>query len=166
LSFAEVIEITGGDGSPSGLSGVYHNPSRESFILALGDAPKIWEVFYGPNPPAFGFAHDWRVEGPVPHSTPFPIRKITTPDILANFGFDPSHEYLLGAARQGGGMVIDLVIGQRVANLDLPQDPQFDEGLIKTKDGEGYVMEIEYPEEETVWMIDMKTWETTKITDR
>lgn len=165
LSVAKVIMVKGGDGSPSRLSGVYHNPPRESFVLALMDAPKIWEVFYSANPPAFGFAHDWRMEGPVPQSTPFPIRKITTPDILGGFGFDPSYEYVLAAARQGGGVVIDLVIGQKVADLDLPGNPQFDAGEIRKRD-DGYVMALPHHEEAAAWLIDMKTWEITKPTDR
>ncbi len=165
LSVAKVIEVTGADGSPSRLEGVYDNPPRESFILALMDAPKIWEVFYGANPPAFGFAHDWRMEGPVPQSTPFPIRKITTPDILGNFGFDPSYEYVLAAAQQGGGVVIDLVIGQKVADLDLPGRPEFNKGVIR-KHGDADVMEIPQPKKAAVPLIVMKTWEIIRAPDR
>lgn len=165
LSVAKVIAVKGDDGTPSRLSGVYNNPLRESFILALMDAPKIWEVFYGPNPPAFGFAHDWRMEGPVAQKTPFPIRKITTPDILSNFGFDPSYEYVLAAARLGGGVVIDLVIGQKVADLDLPGDPQFNMGEI-WKRGDGYIMTIPHLGGPAVTMINMKTWEVIEAADR
>lgn len=164
LSVAKLIEVKGDDGTPSRLSGVYNNPPRESFILALMDAPKIWEVFYGANPPQFGFAHDWRMEGPVPQSTPFPIRKITTPDILSNFGFDPSFEYVLAAARQGGGMVIDLVIGQKVADLDVPLNPQFSKGLIR-KRGDTDVMAVPHSGQTSVSLIEMKTWDIIKRAD-
>ncbi|WP_456388017.1 cytochrome D1 domain-containing protein [Profundibacter sp.] len=165
LSVAKLIEVKGDDGTPSRLSGVYNNPPRESFILALMDAPKIWEVFYGANPPAFGFAHDWRMEGPVSQKTPFPIRKITTTDILGNFGFDPSYEYVLAAARLGGGVVIDLVIGQKVADLDLPENPQFSEGVIH-KHGDGYVLTITHLGEAVTSLIEMKTWELIEVSDR
>ena len=34
---------------------------------------------------AGGLAHDWKIEGPVPQDTAFPIRRITTPDYLDDF---------------------------------------------------------------------------------
>lgn len=157
LSFAAIINVTGSGRTPSRLASVYDNPLRESFILALMDAPKIWEVFYGPNPPQMGFAHDWRTEGPVAQINPFPIRKITTADYLNDFIFDPSHEYIIAAARMGGGIVIDLVIGQKVANLDFPGKPHFGGG-ISWKRGDRDVMAIPHLETATVSVIDTKTW--------
>jgi len=116
LSVAIVHEIKGRNGQPSRISAVYVNPPRESFILALKDVTQIWEVFYGPNPPDIGFSHDWRLEGAAPPSSPFPIRKITTPDYLDNFVFDKSYEYVMATTCRGdGGMVIDLVIGHKIA---------------------------------------------------
>lgn len=118
LSVAAVIEVTGDDGSPSRISAVRSNPRRESFVMTLWDTPKIWEVFYGPNPPAVGFVHDWRIEGPAPHSIRFPIRKITTPVLLGNFVFDQSHEYIIATSPHSyRRSVIDLVIGQKVAEF-------------------------------------------------
>lgn len=156
LSLATVIKSKKPDGTPSGLTMVYNNPLRESFIFTLTDAPKIWEVFYGPNPPEMGFAHDWRTEGPVPQTTPFPVRKITTADYLTDLVFDPSHEYVLAAARQGGGMVIDLVIGQKVADFDLTGQPHFSGGYgWKRSDTNVFAV----PHANEISLIEMQTWE-------
>lgn len=156
LSVATVIDVKGGDGSPSRVAGVYNNPPRESFILALMDAPKIWEVFYGAHPPQMGFAHDWRVEGPVPQSTPFPIRKITTADYLTDFVFDPTYEYVAGAARKGGVVVIDLVIGLKQADLNLTGRPFFGKGFGWVRDGAA-VMAVPHQDPSGVLVVDMKT---------
>ncbi|MCP5074163.1 MAG: cytochrome C oxidase Cbb3 [Rhodobacteraceae bacterium] len=162
LSVAEVHEVTGKDGTPSRVSAVYQAPPRESFVLALKDVPEIWEVFYGANPPQFGFAHDWRTEGPVSQDTPFPIRKITTPDYLDDFFFDQSYEYVMGASRKGeDGLVIDLVIGQKVADLDLPGMPHLGSG-ITWKWGTTTVMATPHLKDGVVSVIDMTTWETVK----
>ncbi|WP_029066314.1 nitrite reductase [Labrenzia sp. DG1229] len=162
LSVAAVQEIKGKDGTPSRISAVYQAPPRESFVLALKDVPEIWEVFYGPNPPHYGFAHDWRIEGPARHTKPFPVRKITTPDYLDDFFFDQSYEYVMGASRSGdGGQVIDLVIGHKIADLDLPGMPHLGSG-ITWRYGDTTVMATPHLKDGTVSVIDMKTWETVK----
>ncbi|MEP3274852.1 MAG: cytochrome D1 domain-containing protein [Stappiaceae bacterium] len=162
LSVAAVQEVKGKDGTPSRISAVYQAPPRESFVLALKDVPEIWEVFYGPNPPHYGFAHDWRIEGPARHTKPFPIRKISTPDYLDDFFFDQSYEYVMGASRSGdGGQVIDLVIGQKIADLDLPGMPHLGSG-ITWKYGDTTVMATPHLKDGTVSVIDMKTWKTVK----
>lgn len=162
LSVAAVKDIKGKDGTPSRVSAVYQAPPRESFVLALKDVPEIWEVFYGPNPPHYGFAHDWRVEGPAPHTKPFPVRKITTPDYLDDFFFDQKYEYVMGASRSGeGGQVIDLVIGHKTADLDLPGMPHLGSG-ITWKYGDTTVMATPHLKDGTVSVIDMETWKTVK----
>lgn len=162
LSVARVHDVMGKDGTPSRVSAVYQAPPRESFVLALKDVPEIWEVFYGPNPPHYGFTHDWRIEGPPPQTEPFPIRKITTPDYLDDFFFDQSYEYVMGASRTGdGGQVIDLVIGRKTADLDLPGMPHLGSG-ITWKYGDTTVMATPHLKDGTVSVIDMKTWKTVK----
>lgn len=162
LSVAKVQTVKGKDGTPSRISAVYQAPPRKSFVLALKDVPEIWEVFYGPNPPQMGFAHDWRMEGPVPSDDPFPIRKITTPDYLDDFFFDQTYEYVMGASRSGeGGQVIDLVIGQKTADLDLPGMPHLGSG-ITWKLGDTTVMATPHLKEGTISVIDMNSWKTIK----
>ncbi len=162
LGVAAVLDAKGKDGTPSRISAVYQAPPRESFVLALKDVPEIWEVFYGKNPPQFGFAHDWRIEGPVKNEDPFPVRKITTPDYLDDFFFDQSYEYVMGASRSGeGGQVIDLVIGRKTADLDLPGMPHLGSG-ITWKRGDTTVMATPHLKEGTISIIDMKTWKTVE----
>ncbi|MCP3969145.1 MAG: cytochrome C oxidase Cbb3 [Rhodobacteraceae bacterium] len=166
LSVAEVHEIKGKDGTPSRVSAVYQAPPRESFVLALKDVPEIWEVSYAkhPDPGIFagGLAHDWKIEGPTPQDTPFPIRKITTPDYLDDFFFDQSYEYVMGASRKGdGGQVIDLLIGQKVADLDLPGMPHLGSG-ITWKWGDTTVMATPHLKDGNVSVIDMTSWQTIK----
>ncbi|MCP5036695.1 MAG: cytochrome C oxidase Cbb3 [Rhodobacteraceae bacterium] len=157
LSVGTLYEVTG-DETPSLVSGVHTNPTRESFVLALKDVPAIWEVFYGPNPPTISFTHDWRIEGPVAQTNPFPIRKITRAGILGDFGFDSSYEYIIGATGPGDGvMVVDLVIGQKVAELDLSGTPQFSQGAIWNHRGTT-VIATTHLNESIVSVIDMSNW--------
>jgi dihydro-heme d1 dehydrogenase len=166
LSVAEVHEIKGKDGTPSRVSAVYQAPPRQSFVLALKDVPEIWEVSYAKYPDmnlfAGGLAHDWKIEGPVPQDTDFPIRRITTPDYLDDFFFDQSYEYVMGASRKGdGGQVIDLVIGQKVSDLDLPGMPHLGSG-ITWKYGDSTVMATPHLKDGVISVIDMTSWETVK----
>lgn len=166
LSVAEVHEVTGKDGTPSRVSAVYQAPPRESFVLALKDVPQIWEVSYAKNPDmnyfAGGLAHDWKIEGPVPQDTKFPIRKITTPDYLDDFFFSQNYEYVMGASRKGeDGLVIDLVIGQKVADLDLPGMPHLGSGITWAYQ-DTTVMATPHLKEGVISVIDMQSWETIK----
>ena len=166
LTVAEVHEVAGKDGTPSRVSAVYQAPPRDSFVLALKDVPEVWEVSYSESPDmnlfAGGFTHDWRVEGPSKQDTDFPIRRITTPDYLDDFFFDQSYEHLMGASRKGeDGMVIDLVIGMKVADLDLPGMPHLGSGITWAY-GDSTVMATPHLKEGVISVIDMNTWETIK----
>ena len=162
LSVAEVHDVAGKDGSPSRVSAVYQAPPRESFILALKDVPEIWEVFYGEDPPFHGFVHDYRDEGPIGYDEPFPIRRISLPDVLDDFFFSQDYEYVMGASRDGaGGQVIDLVIGQKTADLDLPGMPHLGSGITWERDGTT-VMATPHLRDGVLSVIDMETWETVK----
>ncbi|AEV35407.1 Nitrite reductase protein (NO-forming) [Pseudovibrio sp. FO-BEG1] len=160
LSPQKVEHVKGKDGSPSRVSAVYLATKRKSFVLALKDAPSIWEVFYGLNPPHYGFAHDWRVEGPAPNKDPFPLRTITVKSLVEDFYLDPTDEYVMGASPTGkGGQVVDLVIGHKIADLDLTGMPHLGSGST-WKMGERTVMATPHLREPLVSIVDMKTWET------
>ncbi|WP_204115865.1 nitrite reductase [Shimia biformata] len=162
LSVAKVIEVEGKGGVPSRVSAVYQAPPRESFVLALKDVPEIWEVFYGSNPPHYGFAHDWRIEGPAKNKDPFPVRRITTKDFIDDFFFDQSYEYLIGASRDGkSGQVVDLVIGHKIADLPLAGMPHLSSG-ITWKRGDTTIMATPHITEGLVTVIDMATWQPIK----
>ncbi|GHB44149.1 cytochrome c [Pseudovibrio japonicus] len=162
LSPQKVEAVQGKDGLPSRVSAVYLAAKRKSFVLALKDAPSIWEVFYGPNPPHYGFAHDWRIEGPAPNKDPFPLRTITLKSLVEDFYLDPTDEYVMGASPSGtGGQVVDLVIGHTIANLDLAGMPHLGSGST-WQVGDRTVMATPHLREPLVSIVDMKTWETVK----
>ena len=162
LGVAEVIDVQGRDGTPSRVSAVYQAPPRESFILALKDIPEVWEVFHGANPPFFGFVHDHRVEGPPKIDDPFPIRRIRLADILDDFFFDQGYEHLIGASREAeSGQVIDLVIGRKIADIDLPGMPHLGSGITWPWNGTT-VMATPHLQSSTISIIDMATWQTVE----
>ncbi|MEX0344150.1 MAG: cytochrome D1 domain-containing protein [Rhizobiaceae bacterium] len=160
LGVAEIHDVKGKNGEASRVSAVYQAPPRESFILALKDVPEIWEVFYGDNPPFYGFVHDYRDEGPIGYDEPFPVRVISIPEVLDDFFFSQDYEYVMGAAREGkGGQVIDLVIGHRIAKLDLPGMPHLGSGVTWKRQG-STVMATPHLRDGVLSVIDMKNWST------
>jgi mono/diheme cytochrome c family protein/DNA-binding beta-propeller fold protein YncE len=162
LSVQKVIDVKGPDGTPSRVSAVYQAPPRESFVLALKDVPQVWEVFYGANPPQMGFAHDYRMEPPVKSADPFPLRKITVSDIMDDFFFDLDYEHLIGASRDGAhGVVLDMVIGQEIASLDLPGMPHLGSGITWPWNGTT-VMATPHLKGNVISVIDMESWKTVK----
>ena len=66
------------------------------------------------------------------------------------------------ASRKGeDGMVIDLVIGQKVADLDLPGMPHLGSGITWAY-GDSTVMATPHLKEGVISVIDMNSWETIK----
>lgn len=161
LSVIEVLDVTSG-GQASRVSAVYQAPPRESFVLALKDIPEVWEVFYGANPPATGFAHDFRTEPPVAGQSRFPIRRIAVSDIMDDFFFDGGYTQMIGASRDGTrGLVLDLDIGKEVAEVALPGMPHLGSGI--TWDWQGHeVLVTPHLKEGVISVIDMDSWQTVK----
>ena len=136
LMVEKIIDIVDAKGKSSRVSAVYQAPPRQSFIVALKDIPQVWEVFYGEDPPFQGFVHDYRVEGPPKQTEPFPVRKIGLDDFLDDFFFDHAYEYLIGASRNGkNGQVVDLVIGRKIADIDIAGLPHLGSGISWTWNG-------------------------------
>ncbi len=161
LTLEKIIEVET-NGKSSRVSAVYQAPPRESFIVALKDLSEVWEVFYGDDPPFYGFVHDYRDEGAPKYTVKFPVRKITLKDYLDDFFFDQSYEYLIGAARNiKKGQVVDLVIGRKIAELDLAGMPHLASG-ISWKRGDTTVMATPHLRDSAVSVIDMKSWTTIK----
>ena len=162
LSLEKIIDIRTDQGQTSRVSAVYQARPRQSFVVALKDIPEVWEVFYSDNPPFFGFVHDYRVEGPPPQTERFPVRRIKLDDYLDDFFFDQTYEHLIGAARNGkNGQVVDLVIGRKVADIDLTGMPHLGSG-ISWKWHDTTVMATPHLKDSAVSVIDMKTWKTVK----
>ena len=167
LSLRKVIAVVDDEGKTSRVSAVYDAPPRQSFIVALKDMPEVWEIPYGEDrEPIFpGLVHDYRLGEGLALKGPFPIRRIRLDDYLDDFFFDPAYEHLVGAARNGrNGQVINLIVGRRIATVDLPGLPHLGSGISWDYKG-GPVLATPNLKEGAVSIIDMKNWKTIKRID-
>ncbi len=161
LSLIKIIPVKDYAGNTSRVSAVYTAPPRESFIAALKDIPELWEISYSDNPPYYGWVHDYRVEGP-PDQEPFSVRRIQLDDYVDDFFFDQKYEYLIGAARNSKkGQVVNLVIGKKIAEIDLPGLPHLGSGITWEYQGKP-VLATPNIKEGVVSVIDMNDWKTIK----
>lgn len=111
LSLVRRIPALAADGTPSRVSAVYTAPPRDSFVVALKDAPEAWELSYAGRPD-------------------FVPRRIAAQDLLDDFSFTPDYRYLLATSRKaGGGQVIDLDSGRAVTAIPLPGMPHLGSGI-------------------------------------
>ncbi|MHA7774640.1 cytochrome D1 domain-containing protein [Roseibium sp. M-1] len=172
LSVAKVMDVKAKDGSASRVSAVYQAPNRKSFILALKDAPEIWEVATDPDaePVYEGFVHS-REKGMVealPSSQGlFARRRIKTAEPLDDFFFDDDYRHLIGASRDGErGVVVNLTVGREIAELPLQGMPHLGSGISWEREGRR-VMATPYLKEGKLSIIDTDTWKeiTTIRTD-
>lgn len=162
LGVAKIIDIVDAKGKSSRVSAVYQAPPRSSFIVALKDIPEVWEVFYGENPPFIGFVHDYRIEGPPKLNIPFPVRKIKLDDYLDDFFFVRNYEFLIGASRNAkNGQVVDLVIGRKIADIDIAGLPHLGSGITWTWNGRP-VMATPHLKDAKVSVIDITDWSVIK----
>jgi DNA-binding beta-propeller fold protein YncE len=161
LSFIKIIPVKDLSGNSSRVSAVYDAGPRNSFIAALKDIPEVWEISYSDNPPYYGWVHDYRDEGP-PEQEPFPVRRIELDDYLDDFFFDQKYEYLIGAARNSkNGQVVDLVLGAKDSEIDLPGLPHMGSGITWEYQGRT-VLATPNLKNGVVSVIDMTDWKTIK----
>jgi cytochrome c553 len=164
LSVERVFEVADHDGVPSRVSAVYQAPPRDSFILALKDAPEIWEVATDPNaaPVYEGFVHSREkgmVEGIPSSQGLFALRRIKVSEPLDDFFFDPDYRNLIGAARDGArGVVVNLNVGREIAELPLPGLPHLGSGITWLRGGRR-VMATPHLKEAKLSVIDIVSWE-------
>jgi Cytochrome c, mono- and diheme variants len=161
----QVIPVAG-DGKTSRVSAVYTAPPRHSFVVALRDIEEIWEIPYADDagPVMNGLVHSREkgLEEGVSTGGRFQALRIRVPDYLDDFFFDPGYERVMGASRGGGkGMVVDLDLKRKVADLDLGGMPHLGSGIVFRKDGRP-MMATPHLKEAVVSVIDMTTWATVK----
>jgi DNA-binding beta-propeller fold protein YncE len=161
LSLQRIIPVHDEHGTSSRVSAVYDAPPRESFIVALKDLKEVWEIQYADEPVYYGRVHDYRYEGP-PEQDMFPIRRIRLDDYLDDFFFDPAYDNIIGAARDAkNGQVISLIVGRKVADIDLPGMPHLGSGITwHYRDSD--VVATPNLRESVVSIIDMNTWRTVQ----
>ncbi|MBO9539884.1 c-type cytochrome [bacterium] len=164
LSPLKAMPVKGEDGKPSRVSAVYQAAPRSSFVVALKDAPEVWEIPYGGAPKAKAWVHDhgpdsgeMLVGGPS-----FKVRRIKLGDILDDFFFDQAYKHLIGAGRGGkNGQVVDMDAGKQIATIDLPGMPHLGSGI--TWDYQGHpVLATPNLKEGLISVIDMASWKTVK----
>ena len=162
LTIEQVIRVEDDHGTTSRVSAVYDAAPRESFIVALKDLKELWEIQYGDDPVYYGFVHDYRIEGAPEITERFPVRRIRLDDYLDDFFFDPDYENVIGAARDAGnGQVVNLTVGRKIAEIDLPGMPHLGSGI--TWDyGDKAILATPNLREAVVSVIEMDTWRTVE----
>jgi WD40 repeat protein len=164
LSLIKVIPVLDDAGKSSRVSAVYDAAPRKSFIAALKDIPEVWEIPYDEKaePIYPGLVHDYRMGEALAEKGPFPVRRIKLDDYLDDFFFDQSYEHLIGAARNGkNGQVVNLIVGRKIADVDLPGLPHLGSGITWDYQGTS-VLATPNLQEGMVTVIDMKNWKTIK----
>ena len=163
LSPIKIIDIQDGLGKSSRASAVYDAAPRSSFIVALKDMPELWEIGYAQSGPQknTGLVHDYRMGEVIPSKEIFTKRRIKLDDYLDDFFFDPSYDHVIGSSRQGLGQVINLNIGRKIADINLPGLPHLGSGISWKLDGRA-VMATPNLKNGVVTVIDMKTWQVIK----
>jgi DNA-binding beta-propeller fold protein YncE len=163
LQPARVIDVVGRDGAPSRVSAVYQAPPRDSFILALKDAPEIWEIATDPEAGPFhdGFVHSYETgmeESLGAQKGLFARRRIELDEPVDDFFFTPDYRNLIGAARDGEtGVVVNLIVGREIVRLPLPGLPHLGSGITWLRDGHR-VMATPHLREARLSVIDVDDW--------
>ena len=150
LSLVKIIPVVDKKGKSSRISAVYDARPRHSFIAALKDSPEVWEISYDKVPDK---------------STTFSLRRIVLKSVMDDFFFDQSYKHVLSASRKGKGQVVDLDLGRKVADLDIPGMPHLSSGITwqrKTKNGIQTVLATPNLKEAAVSIVDLKTWKLIK----
>lgn len=163
LSVVTVRDVIAREGTPSRVSAVYQAPQRESFVLALKDAPEIWEIATNPNAGPFhdGFvhSHEQSMEEQLgAEEGLFARRRILIDEPLDDFFFSPDYRNLIGANREGDkGVVVNLDVGRAISELPLPGMPHLGSGISWERNG-SRVMATPHLKEGVLSVIDMKDW--------
>jgi len=164
LSPIKIFEVKGKQGKSSRVSAVYTAPPRGSFVAALKDVKEVWEISYqdDPEPVATGYMHDYRYQEGFMDRGPFPVRRIMLDDYLDDFFFDQDYKHLIGAARNGkNGQVVNLIVGRKIAKIDLHGLPHLGSGITWQYQGKT-VMATPNLKKGEVSVIDMQNWKTIK----
>ncbi|NNL06706.1 MAG: cytochrome C oxidase Cbb3 [Gammaproteobacteria bacterium] len=164
LSLVRIIDVQDDHGNSSRVSAVYTAPPRNSFIVALKDLKQVWEINYTEQPPKVyrGYVHDYKMGEGLAEEGLFPVRPIMLDDYLDDFFFDQSYQHLIGASRNSqNGQVINLIVGRKIAEVDLPGMPHLGSG-ITWQYRDSTVLASPNLKEGVVSIIDTATWKTIK----
>ena len=152
------------EGKSSRVSAVYDAAPRNSFVAAFKDIAEVWEINYADKPPmGFGkWIHDFNEQsGDGDIGAKFPIRKMESTDYIDDFFFTQDYIQLIGASREGKGLVLDLDVGRITHTLDLPGMPHLGSGITWPWHGTT-ILATPNLKEGSVTFIDINTWKTIK----
>jgi len=166
LAVEKLFEVKDGKGRSSRVSAVYQAPPRDSFIAALKDVPEIWEIATDPHaPPVYSglvHSHEKGMVEALPSSQGlFALRRIAVSEPLDDFFFDPSYRNLVGSAREGNAVVVNLTVGREIRRLKLPGLPHLGSGISWHWNGRS-VMATPHLKNATISVIDIKDWAPVK----
>jgi cytochrome c553 len=163
LSVERIFEGRDKGGASSRISAVYQARPRNSFIAALKDVAEIWEISTDPDaPPVYaGLVHSHEkgmIEGLPSSQGLFAMRRIEVPEPLDDFFFDPPYRNLIGSARGGTALVVNLNVGREIKRLAIPGLPHLGSG-ISWKRGDRQVMATPHLKDGKVSVFDLQTWD-------
>lgn len=166
LAPVKVLEAKDRSGRSSRVSAVYQARPRNSFIAALKDVPEIWEISTDADaPPVFGgfvHSHEKGMVEALPSSQGlFALRRIETPEPLDDFFFDPPYRNLVGSAREGSAIVVNLTVGRDVKRLEIPGLPHLGSGIAWHREGRP-LMATPHLKSGKISVIDMNDWSILK----
>ncbi len=169
LSVEKIFEAKDRKGNSSRVSAVYQARPRDSFIAALKDVPEIWEIATDPNaPPVYsGLVHSHEkgmVEGLPTAQGLLALRRIEVPEPLDDFFFDPAYRHLIGSAREGKAVVVNLNVGRDIKQLAIPGLPHLGSGIAWIWN-ERPVMATPHLKAGKISVIDMQDWSVVKTID-
>ena len=169
LAVEKMIEGKDKNGNSSRISAVYQARPRNSFIAALKDVPEVWEISTDPDaPPVYGgMVHSYEkgmVEALPSSQGLFALRRIEVPEPLDDFFFDPPYRNLIGSARDGHAVVVNLTVGRDIKRLEMPGMPHLGSGISWTWDGRP-VMATPHLKEGKISIFDLTTWSRIKSLD-
>ena len=169
LSVEHVVEGRDKNGKSSRISAVYQARPRNSFIAALKDVPEVWEISTDPDAPAVygGMVHSYEkgmVEALPSSQGLFALRRIEVPEPLDDFFFDPPYRNLIGSAREGHALVVNLTVGRDIKRLEMPGLPHLGSGISWTWNGRP-VMATPHLKEGRISIFDLTTWSKIKSLD-
>jgi mono/diheme cytochrome c family protein len=163
LQPVKIIPVADADGeTTSRVSAVYTAPPRDSFVVALKDLKEVWEISYLDDPPQVfnSYVHDFRMGEGIAEQGRFPVRRIRLDDYLDDFFFDPEYHHLIGTSRSDRkGQVVNLLVGRKIATIDLDGMPHLGSGISWIRDGRR-VMASPNLKTGEVTVIDMRNWQT------
>jgi len=158
LSVQRVFEVKDRKGNSSRVSAVYQAPPRNAFIAALKDVPEIWEIATDTDPPAAGPV---KSQEPAASQGLFALRRVEVPEPLDDFFFDPPYRNLVGSARGGKAIVVNLDAGRDIKQLEIAGLPHLGSGIAWTWNGRP-VMATPHLKAGQISVIDLQAWSVVR----